>query len=140
MCDYFLFQLWYFLAVSQAPWSSPWEYLTVVVLPIYMIHSFPGAHNISVWDAVEPFLVIIRIEALLNSNRKLGDEMQRKLLASATELYVSFYCLLLEALGTVAIKYLWYFGKHHPKVEAKNIFSVSKSFPFNLQVFIKGKK
>lgn len=57
-----------------------------------------------------------------------------------SRLYVSFYCLLLEALGAVAIKYLWYFGKHHSKMEVKNIYSASKRFPFNLQVFIKGKK
>jgi hypothetical protein len=38
-----------------------------------------------------------------------GEEVMKcraRLLAFTAEVYVSFYCLLLEALGTVAIKYL----------------------------------
>lgn len=84
------------------------EHLTaVVVLSILMINSFSGAHNISVLNSVELSLLIIRIWAILK--RVWGSGVMKckaKPRAFTAEVYVSFYRLLLEALGTVAIKYL----------------------------------
>lgn len=56
---------------------------------------------------------------------KWSDEMQSKnSWAFTAEVYVSFYCLLLEAPGAVAIKYLWYFGKQHPKIEVLELLEL----------------
>lgn len=84
------------------------EDLTAVVLPISMINSVPGAHNISVWDSAASSLVTVRFWALLSGvwRGRRGMKFGVEFLALAGEVYVSFYCLLLEALGTVAIKYL----------------------------------
>lgn len=73
-----------------------------------MIDSFPGAHNISVWDSAASSLVVVRLWALLSRvwRGRRGMEFGVEFLALAVEVYVLFYCLLLEALGTVAIKYL----------------------------------
>lgn len=84
------------------------EDLTAVVLPISMINSFPGTHNISVWDSAASSLVTVRLWALLSGvwRGRRGMKFGVEFLALAREVYVFFYCLLLEALGTVAIKYL----------------------------------
>lgn len=72
-----------------------------------MINRFTGAHNISLWNSVALSLVIVRIGGPLKRVRGSGMmKCKAKLLGFTAEVYVSFYCLLLEALGTVAIKYL----------------------------------
>lgn len=50
----------------------------------------------------------VRLWALLSGGLagKTRNEIWSRALALAVEVYVWFYCLLLEALGTVAIKYL----------------------------------
>lgn len=107
MCDYSLSNMLFPSYLSVRQLEPPAEYLTALVLSILMINSFSGTHNISVSNSAELSLVIIRIWAILN--RVWGSRVMKckaKLLDFTAEVYVSFYCLLLEALGTVAIKYL----------------------------------
>lgn len=142
MYDCFLLQIWVFLSYqsgnSNQQQQSIW--LRLLFFHFLMINSFTGAHNISVWSPVELSLVIVENPGHPKQGRVEWWNAKQNSWAFTAEVYVSFYCLLLEAVGTVAIKYLWYFGKQHPKMEVNNIYSLSQSFPLSFGYLLKGKK
>lgn len=107
--------------------------LTVFSVQIFIFfNSFTGAHSTSVWNSDELSLVILRRSATLNKGWGSGVlKFKSNSWAFTAEVYISFYCLFLQAQGTDADKYLWYFGKHYPKMEVNNRFP-NLIFSFNL--------